>query len=149
MTSVNLGNTSTVQSLSTVNKPNNKETAVSLQDTAKAIPVESSKVTISDAGKALLDADLKANDQSKTTDTLKTGEPLKTNDTLKTADPLKTDALSETAEVEEPSNVKAFAYGALGLERPEESPKEVDDSFTAGRYLKGALTVGSILLAIV
>jgi len=45
--------------------------------------------------------------------------------------------------------VESFAYGTLGLDHPDEVEDKSDDSYTAGKYLKGALAVGALLLAIV
>jgi len=45
--------------------------------------------------------------------------------------------------------VESFAYGTLGMDHPDEIKKEDDESYTAGQYLKGALTIGGLLLAIV
>ncbi|GLS90186.1 hypothetical protein GCM10007916_12530 [Psychromonas marina] len=46
-------------------------------------------------------------------------------------------------------DVESFAYGALGMEHPDEVEEEKDGSYTAGQYLKGALTVGALILAVV
>ena len=58
-------------------------------------------------------------------------------------------ALSEIdkeAKEAEKSSVKSFADGALGIDKSDE---EKDGSYSAGQYLKGAATVGALLLAIV
>tara|TARA_R110001583_G_scaffold22377_7_gene84027 strand:+ start:30428 stop:30796 length:369 start_codon:yes stop_codon:yes gene_type:complete len=46
-------------------------------------------------------------------------------------------------------HIESFTYGALGIDHPNEAKKIEDDSYSAGQYLKGALTVGGLLLAIV
>ncbi|WP_413698888.1 hypothetical protein ACLKMH_15080 [Psychromonas sp. KJ10-10] len=46
-------------------------------------------------------------------------------------------------------HIESFTYGALGIDHPTEIEKSTDDSYSAGQYLKGALTVGGLLLAIV
>lgn len=48
----------------------------------------------------------------------------------------------------EPNKVASFTHGALGLDRPEELEKEEDTSYSAGQYVKGALSAGAILLAV-
>jgi len=50
---------------------------------------------------------------------------------------------------EETSKVESFAHGVLGMDHPEKGKEEVDDSYSAGQFLKGALSVGALLLAIV
>ena len=44
-----------------------------------------------------------------------------------------------------PSAVKSLAYGALGLQSPEEEKKQTDTYYTAGRYLAAAATAGAFL----
>jgi hypothetical protein len=64
----------------------------------------------------------------------------------------KTDKAEQTAKDADKSfadKVESFAYGTLGMDHPDEVKAETDDSYTAGQYLKGALTVGGLLLAIV
>jgi hypothetical protein len=46
-------------------------------------------------------------------------------------------------------HIESFTYGALGIDHPNEAEKIEDDSYSAGQYLKGALTVGGLLLAII
>ena len=55
----------------------------------------------------------------------------------------------KTAERNVTDEVESFAYGALGMEHPDEVMEETDGSYTAGQYLKGALTIGGLILAIV
>ncbi|PKG38632.1 hypothetical protein CXF74_13015 [Psychromonas sp. Urea-02u-13] len=45
--------------------------------------------------------------------------------------------------------VESFAYGALGIDHPDDLNEETDSSYSAGQYLKGALSVGALLLAVV
>lgn len=45
--------------------------------------------------------------------------------------------------------VESFAYGALGIDHPDDIKETTDDSYSAGQYLKGALSIGALLLAIV
>jgi hypothetical protein len=45
--------------------------------------------------------------------------------------------------------VESFAYGALGMDHPDDIDEETDGSYSAGQYLKGALSVGALLLAVV
>ena len=51
-------------------------------------------------------------------------------------------------EEEGTSKVESFAHGMLGMDHPEKG-KEEDDSYSAGQFLKGALSVGALLLAVV
>ena len=46
-------------------------------------------------------------------------------------------------------HIESFTYGALGIDHPAELEKNTDDSYSAGQFLKGALTVGGLLLAVV
>ncbi|WED20951.1 hypothetical protein L3Q72_09900 [Vibrio sp. JC009] len=57
----------------------------------------------------------------------------------------------ESNQVEKPSDAKSFAHGVFGMDKPEggEGVKESEDSYTAGQFLKGAATVGALLLAVV
>ncbi|CAE6760903.1 hypothetical protein R75465_03149 [Paraburkholderia aspalathi] len=43
------------------------------------------------------------------------------------------------------SAVKAFAYGTLGLERPDQPHEERNAFYTAGRWLAAGLTIGGII----
>lgn len=43
------------------------------------------------------------------------------------------------------SPVKAFAYGALGLERPDQPRDEQNAFYTAGKWLAAGLTVGGLI----
>ena len=47
--------------------------------------------------------------------------------------------------------VESFTHGVLGMDHPDviKEKADEDDSYSAGQYLKGALTVGAFLLAIV
>jgi hypothetical protein len=59
------------------------------------------------------------------------------------------DAVSESASEGAPASgvsaVKSFAYGTLGLERPDQ-PQEAHNAFyTAGRWLAAGITIGGII----
>lgn len=43
------------------------------------------------------------------------------------------------------SAVQSFAYGTLGLERPDQSQEDRDTFYTAGRWLAAGLTIGGII----
>lgn len=43
------------------------------------------------------------------------------------------------------SPVKAFAYGALGLERPDQPQDERNSFYTAGKWLAAGLTIGGLI----
>jgi hypothetical protein len=45
----------------------------------------------------------------------------------------------------ETSAVKSFAYGALGLERPDESQATRNEFYTAGKWLAAGLTIGGLI----
>ncbi|SAL76595.1 hypothetical protein AWB74_05020 [Caballeronia arvi] len=46
---------------------------------------------------------------------------------------------------DEPSSVKSFAYGALGLERPELQATNANGFYTAGKWVAAAATIGGIV----
>ncbi|WP_050462667.1 hypothetical protein [Herbaspirillum autotrophicum] len=51
---------------------------------------------------------------------------------------------------EEPSAVKSFTYGALGLERPEkETASKPPDGYSMGRWLAAGITVGTIISVLI
>lgn len=55
------------------------------------------------------------------------------------------DASGEGASTSDVSAAKSFAYGTLGLERPDQ-PQETHNAFyTAGRWLAAGLTMGGII----
>lgn len=41
--------------------------------------------------------------------------------------------------------LKSFTYGALGLERPEETTQNEDVSYTSGQWLKAAVSIGTLV----
>jgi hypothetical protein len=51
----------------------------------------------------------------------------------------------DTTTTQEPSSVKSFAYGALGLERPDTPETDTNSFYTAGKWLGAAATVGGII----
>ncbi|SAK82880.1 hypothetical protein AWB76_05673 [Caballeronia temeraria] len=44
-----------------------------------------------------------------------------------------------------PSSMKSFAYGALGLERPELQATDTNGFYTAGKWVAAAATIGGIV----
>ncbi|MFB9124633.1 hypothetical protein E2553_26810 [Paraburkholderia dipogonis] len=55
------------------------------------------------------------------------------------------DSGSEDTSASSVSAVKSFAYGTLGLERPDQ-PQEAHNAFyTAGRWLAAGITIGGII----
>ena len=50
-----------------------------------------------------------------------------------------------TQEAGAPSSVKSFAYGALGLERPETQATDTNGFYTAGKWMAAAVTIGGIV----
>ena len=62
-------------------------------------------------------------------------------------DPTATDDATGSTEAN-PANVspvKAFAYGALGLERPDQPHDERNGFYTAGKWLAAGLTIGGLI----
>jgi hypothetical protein len=47
------------------------------------------------------------------------------------------------------SPVKAFAYGALGLERPDQPQDERNSFYSAGKWLAAGLTIGGLISLLV
>jgi hypothetical protein len=99
------------------------QSAVSNVNEDKAVslssPPDNKQVVISDEGRALL------------------------------ASKIETESVKNT-EKEATNKVESFAHGVLGMDPPDViKEKADDDSYSAGQYLKGALTVGAFLLAIV
>lgn len=45
--------------------------------------------------------------------------------------------------------VESFTSGMLGMDHPNDVEEKADDSYSAGQFFKGALTVGALLLAVV
>ncbi|CAB3790784.1 hypothetical protein [Paraburkholderia caffeinilytica] len=59
------------------------------------------------------------------------------------------DSAGEDASATDVSAAKSFAYGTLGLERPDE-PHEAHNAFyTAGRWLAAGITIGGIISLLV
>lgn len=90
--------------------------------TGKAPNAGADKVTLSDEGKALLSA-------------------------LKEID--KQNKVEDQKDKTVGDKVESFTYGALGMGHPEEAKEEADTSYSAGKYVSAALTVGGLLLALV
>ena len=62
-------------------------------------------------------------------------------------DPTATDEATGSADASRTSvsPVKAFAYGALGLERPDQPQDERNSFYTAGKWLAAGLTIGGLI----
>lgn len=62
-------------------------------------------------------------------------------------DATETTATTDTASDDStnPSSVKSFAYGALGLERPEVQATDANGFYTAGKWVAAAATIGGII----
>ncbi|WP_163132879.1 hypothetical protein [Agarivorans sp. Alg241-V36] len=58
-------------------------------------------------------------------------------------------APASTQKTAEESTVKSFAYGALGMDKPNEVKDNDDGAYTAGQVLKAIGTVGSIIAIMV
>jgi hypothetical protein len=43
------------------------------------------------------------------------------------------------------SPLKSFAYGTLGLERPDQTQQETNSFYTAGRWLAAGITIGGLI----
>jgi len=62
------------------------------------------------------------------------------------ADATTDDATSQpTDQTDAPSSMKSFAYGALGLERPEVQATDTNGFYTAGKWVAAAVTIGGIV----
>lgn len=134
MTSINSNNISTVNSVQP-NKLNNQNITQYQNDVSKPLPVEKTEVSISAEGRALLEA------LSKT----EAGKDL-----LNSFSETKGTSVTTADKAKEQGEVTSFAYGALGIDNPEQVKEEEENtSYTAGQYLKGALTVGTLLLAVI
>ncbi|MFM0241843.1 hypothetical protein [Paraburkholderia phytofirmans] len=59
------------------------------------------------------------------------------------------DAISDSTSVDTPASgvsaVKSFAYGTLGLERPDQPQEAYNAFYTAGRWLAAGITIGGII----
>ncbi|HEX7932298.1 MAG TPA: hypothetical protein VF573_04350 [Paraburkholderia sp.] len=55
------------------------------------------------------------------------------------------DSASEGASAADSSAVKSFAYGTLGLERPDQPHEDRNAFYTAGRWLAAGITLGGIV----
>ncbi|MDC0611535.1 hypothetical protein OAP63_12415 [Vibrio sp.] len=91
------------------------------QQASSLMKVEDNKVTLSDEGKALLEALKQIDKEGKV----------------------------ETKDKTVGDKVESFTYGALGMEHPDKMKEDDDSSYSAGQYLSAAATVGTILLALV
>lgn len=47
------------------------------------------------------------------------------------------------------SPLKSFAYGSLGLERPDQTQQETNSFYTAGRWLAAGITIGGLISLLV
>ncbi|ACC72839.1 hypothetical protein PPMP20_34060 [Paraburkholderia phymatum] len=56
---------------------------------------------------------------------------------------------SDDATPSDVSPVKAFAYGALGLERPDQPKDERNGFYSAGKWLAAGLTIGGLISLLV
>ena len=102
-----------------VNTANQKLQTTKGNETSAPLKVEQNKVTLSEEGKALLAALQEINKDA------------------------------EKTEKEKSSQIESFTHGALGLDHPDDIEEKEDSSYSAGQYLKGALSVGAVLLALV
>ncbi|CAB3662102.1 hypothetical protein LMG24238_01728 [Paraburkholderia sediminicola] len=59
------------------------------------------------------------------------------------------DSAGEGASTTDVSAVKSFAYGTLGLERPDQPHEERNAFYTAGRWLAAGITIGGIISLLV
>ena len=59
------------------------------------------------------------------------------------------DESDKTNDLDMADKVESFTYGAFGMEHPDDVKEVADSSYSAGQYLKGALSIGAMLLAIV
>lgn len=59
------------------------------------------------------------------------------------------DASTDEGSASSVSAVKSFAYGTLGLERPDQPQQDRNEFYTAGRWIAAGLTVGGIISLLV
>ncbi|PKG55596.1 hypothetical protein CXF83_19610 [Shewanella sp. Choline-02u-19] len=50
-----------------------------------------------------------------------------------------------TADTDEITDLKSFAFGALGLDHPDQVEDKEDSSYTVGQYVKAAATIGGMI----
>ncbi|MCL1058771.1 hypothetical protein L2729_12345 [Shewanella gelidimarina] len=50
-----------------------------------------------------------------------------------------------TADTDETTDLKSFAFGALGLDHPDQIEDKEDSSYTVGQYVKAAATIGGMI----
>jgi hypothetical protein len=95
------------------------------------------QVNISPEGAAAAQTDAGATSQN-ASDADTPGETTATETTAAPAHntPVESDAVSP---------VKAFAYGALGLERPDQPHDERNAFYTAGKWLAAGITIGGLI----
>lgn len=51
----------------------------------------------------------------------------------------------QTAATDETTDLKSFAFGALGLDHPDQVEDKEDSSYTVGQYVKAAATIGGMI----
>lgn len=122
MDPVKIGSSSSLYSPQSVKTQSLANPRAAEKQANSLMKVEENKVTLSDEGKALLEA-------------------LKQIDKESKAEAEKDKSVGD--------KVESFTYGALGMEHPDKAEEEQDSSYSAGQYLSAAATIGTILLAIV
>lgn len=125
MTPVGMNNASTLYSQQTAATTEQPAQALTTTGAETAVKAENGQVVYTKDGKAILDQLAEKDKQLANAD----GEEI-------------------SAEESETSGITSFAYGAIGLDHPDEVEQVDDSSYTAGQFVKGALSVGAILLAI-
>lgn len=65
------------------------------------------------------------------------------------SDSTATASASESTPTLDASAVQSFAYGTLGLERPDKPQEDSNTFYTAGRWLAAGITIGSLVSLLV
>jgi hypothetical protein len=68
-----------------------------------------------------------------------------TQDAAASLDGTGSDSTGDSTTGSDPSAVKSFAYGTLGLERPDQPEQDTNTSYTAGRWLAAGITIGGLI----
>lgn len=107
-------------------------------------PSQDDAVNISAAGAAAARADQTANANG-----ANAANATQKTDATKNADPTLNADGTKKDDDSNPSVVKSFAYGALGLERPDEPKKDENSGYTAGKWLAAGMTIGGIIALLI
>ena len=123
----------------------------SKQDNAAAVAKPGVTVSISPEGAAAASRaqriDTTSTENAATADADTTGTDTSDIDASDATDATDATGAAEANDTDpsQVSPVKAFAYGALGLERPDQPHDEQNSFYTAGKWLAAGLTIGGLI----